>query len=101
LADIELGDGPTSIDLAHIFCKANPAMVLVSLAHIRERRIVGLDNKAIRKIATLPVALHQEDPALLVQAVVAAVRHRVNNGFRDGKTAGYKLMDATLSASSY
>ena len=95
--DIELGDGPTGIDLAHILRRTNPEIVLVFLTHIPEPRIVGLDNKAIPTNAAYLVKDRLADPGVLVQAIEAAVRDRVNNGFRDDKTLEHKLSDASRS----
>lgn len=95
--DIELGDGPTGIDLAHILRKTNPEIVLVFLTHIPEPRIVGLDNRAIPKNAAYLVKDRLADPGVLVQAIEAAVRDRVNKGFRDDKTVEHKLSDASRS----
>jgi DNA-binding NarL/FixJ family response regulator len=71
--------------------------VLVFLTHIPEPRIVGLDNKAIPKNAAYLVKDRLADPGVLVQAIEAAVRDRVNNGFRDDKTIEHKLSDASRS----
>jgi DNA-binding NarL/FixJ family response regulator len=95
--DIELGDGPTGIDLAHVLRKTNPEIVLVFLTHIPEPRIVGLDNRAIPKNAAYLVKDRLADPGMLVQAIEAAVRDRVNNGFRDDKNVDHKLSDASRS----
>jgi CheY-like chemotaxis protein len=51
LLDIELGNGPTGIDLALILRKSQPEIALVFLTHIPEPRVVGIDNRKIPKNA--------------------------------------------------
>ena len=46
--DIELGDGPTGIDLALILRRNIPEIALVFLTHIPEPRVVSLDNRSRR-----------------------------------------------------
>jgi DNA-binding NarL/FixJ family response regulator len=97
ILDIELGDGPTGIDLAHVLRRVNPEIVLVFLTNIPEPRIVGLDNKAIPKNAAYLVKDRLADPGVLIQAIEAAVRDRVIKGFRDDKTAEHKFSEASRS----
>jgi DNA-binding NarL/FixJ family response regulator len=97
ILDIELGDGPTGIDLAHVLRRVNPEIVLVFLTNIPEPRIVGLDNKAIPKNAAYLVKDRLADPGVLIQAIEAAVRDRVNKGFRDDKTIEHKFSEASRS----
>jgi DNA-binding NarL/FixJ family response regulator len=97
ILDIELGDGPTGIDLAHVLRRVNPEIVLVFLTNIPEPRIVGLDNKAIPKNAAYLVKDRLADPGVLIQAIEAAVRDRVNKGFRDDKTVEHKFSEASRS----
>lgn len=95
--DIELGHGPTGIDLAHILRKKNSEIVLVFLTHIPEPRLVGLENKAIPKNAAYLVKDRLADPGVLVQAIEAAVRDKVNAGFRDDKNTEHPFSAASRS----
>ena len=42
ILDIELGDGPSGIDLAHILRLQFPKIGLIFLTHIPEPRVVGV-----------------------------------------------------------
>jgi DNA-binding response OmpR family regulator len=51
ILDIELGDGPSGIDLSHILRLQFPQIGLVFLTHIPEPRVVGVENRNIPKNA--------------------------------------------------
>ena len=85
LLDIELGDGPTGVDLALILRKQHPTIALVFLTHIPEPRVVGIDNKKIPKNAAYLNKERIADPGLVREAIEAALRDRVRANFRDDK----------------
>ena len=51
ILDIELGDGPSGIDLSHILRLQFPQIGLVFLTHIPEPRVVGVENGNVPKNA--------------------------------------------------
>lgn len=95
--DIELGNGPTGVDLSLILRHQHPEIALVFLTHVPEPRVVGIDNRSIPKNAAYLVKDRLADPGILVKAIEAAVRNRVSDGFRDDKTLEHKLSDASKS----
>ena len=85
LLDIELGDGPSGIDLAHILRLQNPEIGLVFLTHIPEPRVVGIENKSIPKNAAYLVKDRMAESGMLRSAIDAALRDRVTRELRDDK----------------
>ena len=96
LLDIELGDGPTGVDLALILRKKLPTIALVFLTHIPEPRVVGIDNKKIPKNAAYLNKERIADPGVLRDAIEAALRDRVKEEFRDDKR-GHRLENVSRS----
>lgn len=95
--DIELGDGPTGIDLALILRRNSPEIALVFLTHIPEPRVVGLDNRSIPRNAAYLLKDRMADPGILLKAIEAAVRDRVSKDFRDDKNLDHKLSEVSRS----
>ena len=85
LLDIELGDGPSGIDLSMMLRKSNPEIALVFLTHIPEPRVVGVDNRAIPRNAAYLVKDRIAEPGVVKSAIDAALRDRVGREFRDDK----------------
>ena len=85
LLDIELGDGPSGIDLSLILRKNSPEIALVFLTHIPEPRVVGVDNKVIPRNAAYLVKDRIAEPGMVKAAIEAALRDRVGREFRDDK----------------
>jgi DNA-binding NarL/FixJ family response regulator len=85
LLDIELGNGPSGIDLSMVLRKTNPEIALVFLTHIPEPRVVGVDNKAIPRHAAYLVKDRVAEPGMVKSAIEAALRDRVGREFRDDK----------------
>ena len=96
LLDIELGTGPTGVDLALILRSRTPEIGLVFLTHIPEPRGVGIDNKAIPKNAAYLNKERVSDHAVLREAIDAALRDKVRGNFRDDKKA-HALVDVSRS----
>lgn len=96
LLDIELGSGPTGIDLALVLRKRKPEIALVFLTHIPEPRVVGVDNRKIPKNAAYLSKDRITDPNTLTQAIDAALRGRVGREFRDDKR-DYSLAELSRS----
>jgi DNA-binding NarL/FixJ family response regulator len=96
LLDIELGDGPTGVDLALILRRQIPAIALVFLTHIPEPRVVGIDNKKIPKNAAYLNKERIADPGVVLEAIEAALRDKVRANFRDDKKA-HPLVDVSRS----
>ena len=96
LLDIELGNGPTGIDLALVLRKNTPEIALVFLTHIPEPRLVGVDNRKIPKNAAYLAKDRITDPNVLRQAIDAALRGRAGREFRDDKL-DYSLSELSRS----
>ena len=95
--DIELGDGPTGIDLALILRRNSPEIALIFLTHIPEPRVVGIDNRNLPRNAAYLLKDRMADPGILLKAIEAAVRDRVNKDFRDDKNLEHKLSEVSRS----
>jgi DNA-binding NarL/FixJ family response regulator len=95
--DIELGDGPSGIDLAHILRTQFPEIGLVFLTHIPEPRVVGVENRNIPKNAAYLRKDRMADTGVLSQAIDAAFRNRVPKELRDDKNSPHKLADVSRS----
>ena len=95
--DIELGDGPSGIDLAHIFRMELPRIGLVFLTHIPEPRVVGVENRNIPKNAAYLRKDRMADTGVLKQAIEAASKDRVGKQFRDDKTIQHELTNVSRS----
>ena len=87
LLDIELGNGPSGIDLSMVLRRNSPEIALVFLTHIPEPRVVGVDNKAIPRNAAYLVKDLVAEPGMVRSAIEAALRDRVGREFRDDKKA--------------
>jgi DNA-binding NarL/FixJ family response regulator len=96
LLDIELGNGPTGIDLALILRKSQPEIALVFLTHIPEPRVVGIDNRKIPKNAAYLAKDRITDPTMLSDAIDAALRGKAGRDFRDDKR-DYPLAELSRS----
>ena len=96
LLDIELGDGPTGVDLALILRRQIPTIALVFLTHIPEPRVVGIDNKKIPKNAAYLNKERIADPGVVLEAIEAALRDKVRANFRDDKK-DHPLVDVSRS----
>ena len=97
LLDIELGFGPTGIDLATILRKQDPGIAIVFLTHLPEPKLVGIENRMIPKNAAYLVKDRISDPGQLTQAIEAALRDRVTDELRDYKSASSKFSNVSRS----
>lgn len=97
ILDIELGDGPSGIDLAHILRLEIPKVGLVFLTHIPEPRVVGVENRNIPKNAAYLRKDRMADAGILKQAVDAAAKDRVTKVYRDDKIGKHQLSDISRS----
>ena len=97
LLDIQLGTGPTGIDLAAILRIEYPNIGVVFLTHIPEPRLAGLSNNDIPKGSAYLVKDRIADPGVLVAAIEAAARNKVGNEFRDDKTFEHRMRSVSNS----
>jgi DNA-binding NarL/FixJ family response regulator len=97
ILDIELGDGPSGIDLAHILRLQFPKIGLVFLTHIPEPRVVGVENRNIPKNAAYLRKDRMADTGVLKSAIDAASKDRVGKQFRDDKSVGHGLTNVSRS----
>jgi DNA-binding NarL/FixJ family response regulator len=97
LLDIELGDGPSGIDLAHILRTQFPTMGLVFLTHIPEPRVVGVENRQIPKNSAYLRKDRMADTGVLRKAIEAALKNKVSKEMRDDKNSPHRLTDVSRS----
>lgn len=97
LLDIELGFGPTGIDLATILRKQDPGIAIVFLTHLPEPKLVGIDNRTVPKNAAYLVKDRISDPGELTRAIEAALRDRVTDDMRVFKNASSRFSKVSRS----
>lgn len=81
--DIELGNGPTGIDLAELIVRQFPHTAIVFLTHLPDPRFVGVDSTAIPSKAAYIRKETITQQGALVQILEATLR--------DGSTKNKKL----------
>ena len=87
ILDIQLGVGPTGVDLAHALLTEDPEIGIVFLTNIEDPRLLGLEKGSIPKGTAY---LHKEqlaNPEHLEQAIRHVVSGRVPKAFREDKIA--------------
>ncbi|MFM7013430.1 MAG: response regulator [Actinomycetota bacterium] len=95
--DIELGDGPAGIDLAHILRMQFPEIGLVFLTHIPEPRVIGVENSNIPKNAAYLRKDLMGNADQLRKAIYAAQKNRIPKDLREDKTSSHKLAGVSRS----
>lgn len=95
--DIELGSGPSGIDLAQILRTQFPSIGLVFLTHIPEPRVVGVENRNIPKNSAYLRKDRMADTGVLRKVIDAAFSNRVSKDLRDDKNSSHKLTDVSRS----
>lgn len=97
LLDIELGAGPSGVDLAMAFRTAQPSIALVFLTHIPEPRVFGIDSKSIPKDAGYLYKGAISDPGVLEAAIESVLRGKSVAGYRDDKTVTHAFSKVSRS----
>jgi DNA-binding NarL/FixJ family response regulator len=97
LLDIDLGTGPTGMDLAAALQKSDPSLAIVFLTHLSEPRLSGYTTKDIPKGSAYLVKAGISDPDSLVDAINAAARKSAGKNFRDDKKAQHRFSDVSNS----
>jgi DNA-binding NarL/FixJ family response regulator len=82
ILDVELGTGPNGFDVARILRESSPEIGIVFLTNIPEPKTIGVDNKSIPKDAAYLVKDSVADKQLLVRAIAASLRGRINPDLR-------------------
>lgn len=93
--DIDLGSGPSGLDLGLALHKMHPEIALVFLTHVPEPRIFGVDVKSMPKNAAYLLKQRLTDPNLLKDAIEAALRDKVGPEFRDDLRPTHPLMNVS------
>jgi DNA-binding NarL/FixJ family response regulator len=93
--DIDLGPGPSGLDLGIALHKMDPELALVFLTHVPEPRIYGIDLKSVPKNAAYLLKERLVDPNVLNNAIEAALRDRVDPEFRDDLKPSHPLMNVS------
>jgi DNA-binding NarL/FixJ family response regulator len=86
ILDVELGSGPNGFDVARILRQTNPEIGIVFLTNIPEPKTIGVDNKSIPKDAAYLVKDSVADVELLVKAIAASMRGRINPELRQDRS---------------
>lgn len=97
LLDIELGHGPSGLDLAAILREQDPGLAIVFLTHLPEPRIMGADKRAVPKNSAYLVKSRINDPGVLNEAIEAALRERVPLELRDDKNLAHQFSSVSNS----
>lgn len=86
ILDVELGSGPNGFDVARILRQTNPEIGIVFLTNIPEPKTIGVDNRSIPKDAAYLVKDSVADVELLVRAIGASMRGRINPELRQDRS---------------
>lgn len=76
LLDLDLGDGPTGIDLAWGLRRHNPQIGLVILSSYKDPRLTGRKLPELPKLARYLVKSEVQDSETLIDALLAALNPR-------------------------
>ena len=93
--DIDLGSGPSGLDLGLALNKLHPEMALVFLTHVPEPRMFGVDIKQVPKNAAYLLKQRLVDPELLTNAIEAAIRGKVGPEHRDDLKPTHPLINVS------
>lgn len=93
--DIDLGSGPSGLDLGLALNKLHPEMALVFLTHVPEPRMFGVDIKQVPKNAAYLLKERLVDPELLTNAIEAAIRGKVGPEHRDDLKPSHPLINVS------
>ena len=93
--DIDLGSGPSGLDLGLALNKMHPELALVFLTHVPEPRIFGVDGKTMPKNVAYLLKQRLADPNLLKDAIEAALRENVGLEFRDDLKPTHPLVNVS------
>lgn len=93
--DIDLGSGPSGLDLGLALNKMHPEIALVFLTHVPEPRILGVDGKSMPKNVAYLLKQRLADPNLLKDAIEAALRENVGLEFRDDLKPNHPLVNVS------
>jgi DNA-binding NarL/FixJ family response regulator len=83
VADIQLGPGPSGIDLAHAILQGRELKGLVFLTNLPEPRFIGADVRKLPSNAAYISKSSLVNSQVLIQAIEASLRGRVGKYFRD------------------
>lgn len=83
VVDIQLGSGPTGIDLAHAVNAASKLRGIVFLTNLPQPRLIGYDSKSIPKGAAYLSKSRLTNSDVLIQAIAATLSGFVGKEFRD------------------
>lgn len=89
--DIELGKGPTGLDLAHAVQLSNPKAAFVFLTNIPEPRFIGADQNSVPRKAAYLYKQKLNDPSELSFAIESALRGSIIPSLRDDKNPKHGL----------
>jgi DNA-binding NarL/FixJ family response regulator len=93
--DIDLGSGPSGLDLGIALSKIHPELALVFLTHVPEPRIFGIDIRSVPKNSAYLLKERLTDPNVLKDAIEAALRDDVSPDFRDDLKPSHPLVNVS------
>lgn len=89
--DIELGTGPTGLDIAEYITKQKPHIAIVMLTHLPDPRFAGEDSKSIPKRAAYIRKETITKPGALVEIIERVLRDEVHAELRQDLDPGRPL----------
>lgn len=90
ILDIDLGPGPTGLDLAQIFRSKNPSIAIAFLTHLPDPNVIG-GAKSVPKNSVYLVKDRINEPTALIDAIDSALRGKVSIEYRDDLGYGHPL----------
>lgn len=93
--DIDLGPGPSGLDLGLALHKMHPELALVFLTHVPEPRMYGVDVKMVPKNAAYLLKERLSEPDVLNAAIEAALRDKVGPEHRDDLKPSHPLVNVS------
>ena len=97
LLDIELGNGPTGLDLAEYIASSAPHMAIVFLTHLPDPRFAGQDSSSIPKRAAYIRKETITQPGVLTEIVERVLRDDIDHELRHHLDPDRPLADLSKS----
>ncbi|CAB4547793.1 MAG: response regulator [Actinobacteria bacterium] len=82
LVDIELGPGPTGLDLAEVIARQRPDIGVVFLTNLPDPRFTGKDSKAVLKNQAYIRKSAINSGSELIEAIEAVLKDKVTKDYR-------------------
>lgn len=93
LVDIELGPGPTGLDLAEVIARQRPDIGIVFLTNMPDPRFSGKDSKAVLKNQAYMRKSAINSGSELIEAIEAVLKDSVTKEYRHDLASNRPLAD--------